>query len=377
MDPCETHPLSIHLPCCDFLEKSQLLLSPYSGYCTMMKISDFNHSSITCQKVIGPITNQITCCVVVFLNRSLPFLQRLLCRLTDLLKEAYAGQALLRSLVFKWHRQFKEGREDAKSRRGKVTPRLVRTEENIELIRTLINDDRRKTIQELSSQSGINAFTIHSILHEDSQFSKMSAHWVSRLLNSEHKAQQIEMARDLKRRHFRQSMAFFKSVVTMDQSWVSFFTPEIKSQSMQWLPKGADPPEKAKVQNSIKKLMLIAFFDWDGMIYQHWFPEGQTINSTYYCEVIPTFSSHLHRKSPENFVQGWILHQDKARPHVSRETMEFFSKKIKTLPHAPYSPDLAPCNFWLFPQLKTRLAFQRFGNEEGLKQAVQGVLGQL
>ena len=25
---------------------------------------------------------------------------------------------------------------------------------------------------------------------------------------------------------------------------------------------------------------------------------------------------------------------------------------IKTLPHPPYSPDLAPCNFWLFPKLR-------------------------
>ena len=25
---------------------------------------------------------------------------------------------------------------------------------------------------------------------------------------------------------------------------------------------------------------------------------------------------------------------------------------IKTVPHPPYSPDLAPCDFWLFPQLR-------------------------
>ena len=257
-------------------------------------------------------------------------------------------------------------------------PSLVWTEENIELIRTLINEDRRKTIQELSSKSEINAFTVHSILHEDLQLSKKSARWVPRLLNSEHKAKQIEMAQDLKRHHFRQGMAFFKSVVTMDESWVSFFTPEMKSQSMQWLPKGADSLKKAKVQNSTKKLMLIAFFDCDGMIYQHWLSKGLTINSTYYCEVISTFLSHLRCKRPEKFEQGWILHQDNARPHVSREAMEFFSKKnIETLPHAPYSLDLAPCDFWLFPQLKTRLAGQRFDNEESLKQAVQGVLGQL
>ena len=25
---------------------------------------------------------------------------------------------------------------------------------------------------------------------------------------------------------------------------------------------------------------------------------------------------------------------------------------IKTVPHRPYCPDLAPCDFWLFPQLR-------------------------
>ena len=25
---------------------------------------------------------------------------------------------------------------------------------------------------------------------------------------------------------------------------------------------------------------------------------------------------------------------------------------IKTVPHPPYSPDLAPCDFWLFPKLR-------------------------
>ena len=25
---------------------------------------------------------------------------------------------------------------------------------------------------------------------------------------------------------------------------------------------------------------------------------------------------------------------------------------IETVPHSPYSPDLAPCDFWLFPKLR-------------------------
>eukprot|EP00095_Tigriopus_kingsejongensis_P003660 snap_masked-scaffold11_size778918-processed-gene-2.4 protein:Tk03660 transcript:snap_masked-scaffold11_size778918-processed-gene-2.4-mRNA-1 annotation:"mariner transposase" len=143
----------------------------------------------------------------------------------------------------------------------------------------------------------------------------------------------------------------------MDESWLSFFTPEMKSHWMQWLPKGAPPPNKAKVQYSTKKLMLIAFFDIKGMVYQHWLPKGQTINSTYNCQVISNFLRHLRQKRPEKFVQGWILHQDNARPHVSKQTLGFFDKKkIKTLPNALYSPDLAPSDFWLFPSLKAKLA---------------------
>jgi hypothetical protein len=30
--------------------------------------------------------------------------------------------------------------------------------------------------------------------------------------------------------------------------------------------------------------------------------------------------------------------------------------------HPPYSPDLAPCNFWLFPNLKNALKRQRFAD---------------
>ena len=32
--------------------------------------------------------------------------------------------------------------------------------------------------------------------------------------------------------------------------------------------------------------------------------------------------------------------------------------------HAPYSPDLAPCDFWLFPKLKTILKGRRFQSRE-------------
>jgi hypothetical protein len=40
------------------------------------------------------------------------------------------------------------------------------------------------------------------------------------------------------------------------------------------------------------------------------------------------------------------------------------------LPFTPYSPDLAPSDFYLFPKLKTKLHGRRFGSNEGVIEAV-------
>ena len=46
---------------------------------------------------------------------------------------------------------------------------------------------------------------------------------------------------------------------------------------------------------------------------------------------------------------------------------------IKTVPHHPYSPDLAPCDFWLFPKLRGC----RYETIEEMKEAVTKVTNTL
>jgi histone-lysine N-methyltransferase SETMAR len=64
----------------------------------------------------------------------------------------------------------------------------------------------------------------------------------------------------------------------------------------------------------------------------------------------------IRRKRPELREGGWLLHHDNARPHVARIVRDFLeSHGIETVPHPPYSPDLAPRDFYLFPNLKKAL----------------------
>ncbi len=58
---------------------------------------------------------------------------------------------------------------------------------------------------------------------------------------------------------------------------------------------------------------------------------------------------------------------DNAHLHIGKVTFEYLAgKKIKVLPHPPYSPNLAHCDFWLFPKLKEQLRNWIFSANENI-----------
>ena len=59
-----------------------------------------------------------------------------------------------------------------------------------------------------------------------------------------------------------------------------------------------------------------------------------------------------------------LLHHDNAPAHLSNPMQQFLSKhSIALLRQPPYRPDIAPCDFWLFPKLKKPLKGQRFDDK--------------
>ena len=148
-------------------------------------------------------------------------------------------------------------------------------------------------------------------------------------------------------------------------------TQRPKDRSSQWKHAGSPRPKKARQSKSTYKLLMIHFFDTTGMIYMHWVPTGQTVNKEYYVEVLRGFRKRLCQKRPALFKSGqWHFYQD------SILVTDYLSKMgIKTYP--PYSPDLAPCDFWLFPKLKEKLRGCCYETIEEMKEAVTKVVNTL
>ena len=83
----------------------------------------------------------------------------------------------------------------------------------------------------------------------------------------------------------------------------------------------------------------------------------------------------IPKKRPALFKSGqWHFHQDNAPVHNSILVTDYLTKiGIKTFPQPPFSPDLAPCDFCLFPKHRGC----RYETIEEMKEAVTKVIDTL
>ena len=96
----------------------------------------------------------------------------------------------------------------------------------------------------------------------------------------------------------------------------------------------------------------------------HYAPRGQTINKEYYVAYLKRLRDAVSRKRPRFWSSGdWLLHHDNVPAHSSNLVQQFSAKhEIVQLRQPPYSPVIAPCDFWLFPKFKMALKGKRLND---------------
>jgi Transposase (partial DDE domain) len=190
-----------------------------------------------------------------------------------------------------------------------------------------IEDDRRVTIKTLVAAHDVSVDTIHRILHQDLGLEKKSARWVPKLLSEAQKQERVRVCSDFVTAVNRRSKAMLDNIITMDETMVSYHTPETKKSSKQWIKKGQPGPLKARVHKSRMKQMVMAFFDSRGLIYTHIAPRGATINADYTIMVLGKFMEHLRKKRPLLLEEEWWFHWDNAPVHTAVKVKEWFAAK--------------------------------------------------
>jgi len=272
------------------------------------------------------------------------------------------------STIKKWAAEFKRGRTSIQDDERSGRPKTATTEENVAKIHNAILSDRRLKIRELAEMSKISADRVHCILHDILGMRKLSARWVPRLLTPDQKRTRLNISQQCLDQFQRNPAEFLRRFITVDETWIHHYTPEMKEQSKQWVGPGETAPKKAKTVPSAGKIMATVFWDSHGVVLIDFLEHGRTITGAYYANLLDQLNKAIQAKRPHLAKKKVLFHHDNAPAHASHiVAAKLHELHYEVLPHAPYSPDLAPCDYYLFPNLKKWLGGRRFTSNEEVK----------
>lgn len=122
-----------------------------------------------------------------------------------------------------------------------------------------------------------------------------------------------------------------------------------------------DEPKPTKIvrSRSASKKMIAAFFSITGHVATIALENRRTVNADWYTTIcLPEVIGELRKTNRNRRV---ILHHDNASSHTAGQTIEYLkAKNVELMSHCPYSPDLSPCDFFLFPFVKNKMRGKRF-----------------
>jgi len=116
--------------------------------------------------------------------------------------------------------------------------------------------------------------------------------------------------------------------VTEDETWCYGYDPETKQASSQWKTPDSPKAKAARQFRSNVKIMLISFFDANGIVHKEFVPPGQIVNQRFYLKVLKRLRDIVRKKRPEMWSSSdWFLHHDNAPAHTALSVQQFLGRK--------------------------------------------------
>ncbi|QQP38946.1 Mariner transposase, partial [Caligus rogercresseyi] len=233
--------------------------------------------------------------------------------------------------------------KDSSDKRSTNGTWKVRTDDFIEAVRVYVEADRRVTMEELAIKFETSINTIFHVLHDDLGLSIKSARWIPKMLTEDHKMKRVRCAQAFLKLNFELRLGFLDKIVSMDETSVV----------ISMAPEGLQPaPEvqASRIKEETDGSQLLRQLRRDLPTLS---PMRTSVIPAVFKDVMNMFLKKFKEKRPEMAKRDWYFHFDNAPCHTANSTKELLAKKgIKVIDHPPYSPDLAPADFFYFPVMR-------------------------
>jgi hypothetical protein len=255
----------------------------------------------------------------------------------------------LRTIQF-WLREIERGRQDLHDAARSGRPPLDDVDAAImRIIYKFPFESARSIAQTLNLAHS----TILNHLHTSLGYQSFHLRWVPHLMTEDLMKKRKEVATQMLPLLEEAAQEGWKHFVTGDESW--FFLS--RSPQRMWSLTRDDVATKVRPNIQTKKIMFTIMWSPRGFHVINQLPDDTKMNSTYYVnnvlqELYQCFFPHGHGPRSKYLV----IHVDNCSIHKSAQSEQFMvAHKMFRMSHPPYSPDLAPSDFYLFGTVKNQL----------------------
>ncbi|KAJ7332515.1 hypothetical protein JRQ81_014695 [Phrynocephalus forsythii] len=214
-------------------------------------------------------------------------------------------------MVVRWKRNFQSGHmsltDEPRAGRSSIKDDLVM----VKKVEAVILDGRRPTVERVMAETGLSYGTAWRIIQEELHMNKVSARWVPRLLTPLQKQTRHDFSQH--------------NMTLLEQNEDNFFLLILSL----WMSAGR------------------------GVILTDYLQKGKTLNSDYYCNLLDKLRDALKQKRHGMISKGVRFLADNAPVHTDQASVATtHCLGYELLQHPPYSSDLVPSDFFLFPEMK-------------------------
>lgn len=274
----------------------------------------------------------------------------------SMLKKCFGDDTLKKTVIYQWHGRFRNGRELVTDDERSGRPLTSKTDENIDKVKEIIINNGNQTVRKLAEELNIAYGSVQDILVNDLSLRNIAGKLVPKELNAIQKRDRIDIADDMISK-VESDPSFIRRIITGDEIWI--------------YENDQDESKKPRSFQEKKKIILIVFMDYNGIVHYEFVPEGQAVSKDYYLGVLRRLCEEIQQKRIALFENNsWILHHNNAPSRNAIIIRDFLTiNGIKTIQHPQNSPDLSPCDFFLFTRVKKPLSGVEFSREEILEKS--------
>ena len=190
------------------------------------------------------------------------------------LDNVYKDSAPSYRTVAKWVAEFKDPERAFEDAPRMDHPSTITADENIEAVERIVMRDRQISIRRLAEELAI----IHEIMNNHMGMKKVCTRWVPKLFTPIQRANRVDCCQELLQQSEVNPAKFFDCIVTGDESWIHHYDPLSQLEAKVWKRLGEQTPTRLRQERSAGKIMMIIFWDKDGVLLTEYLPRGTTIN---------------------------------------------------------------------------------------------------